>query len=182
MGLDNRICTDQCPSQEGDTGIIELQEEDEILAKAMLDYLYTGEYTIPTLQTLGNRECHHDGPEHSSSIESCYLAPFGFAIAMYALGDKYDIAGLRTSSSAHLKDMLDCEDMLSLDAYIDVWESAYQNSHGRDELRELIARHIDGKLIKYVSNMGRMPGFLDFLDRVPELSSVLLKKVLRRFR
>ena len=101
---------------------------------------------------------------------------------MYALGDKYDIAGLRTSSSARLKDMLDSTD-LSLDAYIDVWESAYESSHGRDELREVIARHIDGKLIKYAgSSMGRAPGFLEFLDRVPELSSVLLKNILRRSR
>ena len=100
---------------------------------------------------------------------------------MYALGDKYDIAGLRTSSSAHLKEMLDSTD-LSLDAYIDVWESAYQSSHGKDELREVITSNIDGKLMKYVSTMSRAPGFLEFLDRVPELSSALLKNVLRRFR
>ena len=147
----------------------------------MLDYLYTGEYIMPTLQTLGNRECNHDGPKHASGIETCYLYPFGFSISMYALGDKYDIAGLRTSSSAHLKEMLDSTD-LSLDAYIDVWESAYQSSHGKDELREVITRHIDGKLMRYVSSMGRAPGFLDFLDRVPELSSALLQHVLRRFR
>ena len=77
--------------------------------------------------------------------------------------------------------MLDSAD-LSLDAYIDVWESAYQISHGKDELREVITKHIDGILMKYVSSMGREPGFLEFLDRVPELSSVLLKHVLRRFR
>ena len=176
------ICTDQSPAQEGETGVIELQEEDEILAKAMLDYLYTGEYKTPCLQNVESRQCHHDDPNHSSSIETCYLAPFGFAISMYALGDKYDIPGLRTSSSAHLKDMLDSTN-LSLDAYIDVWESAYENSHGKDELRDVIVKHIDGKLMKYAgSSMGRAPGFPEFLDRVPELSSVLLKNVLRRSR
>lgn len=87
--------------QEDDTGIITLQEEDENLVQAMIDYLYNHKFTTTTIADISDRAgntCSHGGNDHSCLDQTCYMWPCGFAIAMHAMGDKYDIPGLRIYS------------------------------------------------------------------------------------
>ena len=83
----------------------------------MLDYLYTTKYTAPTPSDPDLFCCRHDEAPHSFDNTACYLWPYGLSVAMYSLGDMYDIPGLRRYSCVRL------QKLFNLNPYLD-WTDA----------------------------------------------------------
>ena len=172
--------------QEGDTGIINLQDEDETLVQVMIDYLYTEELTIIKSAKFSEKKgktCGHGGNDHSCTDQTCCLWPFGFPIAMYAMGDKYDVPGLRKYSHAYLRKVYDVTTTDSWADDVKIFEFAYQQSHKHDELRSwLIEKTCEGFYQRLGGHfVDQVPEFWPFLERSPELVIPLLKDSLQYY-
>ena len=163
-----------------------LEEKNQEHVITMLIYLYTAEYTIPDLNNLQNeferqRKCDHYKVILSCLNSKCYLYPYGFAVSMFSLGDKYSIPGLKAYSATRLQELFDLNALKDWQHDMTVWEFVYQHSRPTDELRKLLIAHISKELM---GPRGRglrwAPGLDDFIDHVPEMAGALLKGCLKR--
>ena len=150
----------------------------------MIEYFYTGSYTINNIPELKNdvdrSRCDHekDDAEHSCLNPTCFLWPFGFSILMWALGDKYDIAGLMMYSCKRLDELNDLDKVRKWDHQFDIWETAYQKSRAECSLRKTLIQQVCTAAL-FDNKMGRELrldcGFHSFLERFPELAVELYK-------
>ena len=94
--------------KEGNSGVIELGEENEIHIQAMLEFLYAFNYDRAEKEGHSGKKCrsHTDTEAHVPGAPGCVLWPFGLSVAMYRIGDQYDIATLRNYASSRAHFML----------------------------------------------------------------------------
>ena len=151
----------------------------------MVDYLYTNTLTIkshtsPQAEKVQKvQKCDQHGSEHSCTNQACRLWPCGFAIAMYALGDKYNIPGLRIGALEYLQIAYDLCVTDSWAEDIKIFELAYQQSRCSDDLRSwLTAQIYRGFTLGLTCHLHEYPGFYPFIERSPELTAPLLKYTL----
>ena len=162
--------------QEGDTGLVDLQEDTEELVRSMIGYLYTMNFAVDHLDNIKDERSHnctHKRGFHSYNNDTCFLAPYAFIVDMYTLGDKYDIPGLRAKACAHLKELFDLDPLRDWEHEIAVWEYTYQHSRKTDELRALLVNKITTDFVQHL--LGESERFYPFVLRCPELTDALLK-------
>ena len=144
----------------------------------MVEYLYTAKYTDEYDGLNESLQCKHpEDTNCSCGDKRCYLRSYGIAISLYAMGDKYLIPGLMTCSSAYIEKMFSEVALESWNHDIEVWTLAYTHSRKSDELRAIVLKTIRDEISK--SDIVDFSGFLDFLEKVPELTCALLKTTLR---
>ena len=153
----------------------------------MIDYLYTEQLTITTMEKFSRKEegkCYHDSIDHSCMDQTCYLWPCGFAIAVYAMGDKYDVPGLRVCSCEFLRRAYDDTVTDSWADDVKIFEFAYQQSNKQDELRSWLVEKICDGFDSTVSGslLYDVPGFYPFIDQSPELAVPLLRHSLKYYK
>lgn len=142
----------------------------------MVEYLYTTKYT-DEYDGLEILPCKHPKDTNCSCEDKrCYLRPYGIAISLYAMGDKYVIPGLMTCSSAYIQKMFSETDR-TCNHDIEVWTLAYTHSRKSDELRAILLEKICDEISN--SHIEIFSDFLEFLEEVPELTCALLKITLR---
>ena len=149
----------------------------------MIEYFYKGSYTLNRIPEFENdtdrSRCDHekDTQEHSCLDPTCFLWPFGFTILMWALGDKYDITGLRAYSCNKLDSLNDLDKVRKWIHQFDVWETAYQKSRSDCSLRETLIKQVCHAA--FDDKLGRQLRldceFHSFLERCPELAVELYK-------
>ena len=149
----------------------------------MLEYLYTTKYTgtYHRLVNHGSFDCGHPGDDTNCSCadEECYLRAYGIAISLYAMGDKYDVPGLMTCSCAYIQEMLSGVSKLRDWTHdFEVWTLAYTHSRKSDELRAVLLKLVCHGMSEEPA-MADVSGFLEFLERSPELALPLLKITLQ---
>ena len=153
----------------------------------MIDYLYTYKLTTATTTNFSRRGgrtfCGHGGNDHSCMDQTCYLWPFGFPIAMYAMGDKYDIPGLRKCSHTHLRKVYNETETDSWADNIKIFEFAYQQSPRKDELRSWLVEKICEGFDRRLGGLfvDQVPDFYPFIERSTELAVPLLKNSLKYY-
>ena len=143
----------------------------------MIEYLYTSKYTDEYDGLNESLPCKHPEDNCSCDNKRCYLRPYGIAISLYTMGDKYLIPGLMTCSSAYIQKMFSREWIDDWDYEIQVWTLAYAHSRKSDELRAVLLRRICHKISS--TDIVEFGGFLEFLEEVPELTCALLKITLQ---
>lgn len=146
----------------------------------MIEYLYTTKYSSPDVNNsimMGQKgRCDHtDDVKCSFNLNDCCLKPFGIAIAMHVLGDKYDIPGLRRHSCAHLDELFNCIQLWRWELDIAIWKMAYEHSRNSDDLRKLVLNRVHEAL----SGVDRDNSLYEttfglFLEQSPELFLPLL--------
>ena len=144
-----------------------------------MGYLYNTRYSILHYDNSGKTlRCSHR-EDHSINVELCYLWPFALVINMYALGDKYDVPGLKAYSCVRLQELFDLNAFTACEHEMEVWEFAYEKSRSTDELRELLFNQICKKLFgPRGASLRRHKSFHAFIDRVPEMAGALFKACL----
>lgn len=104
---------------------------------------------------------------------------------MWAMGDKYDIPGLRVCSRDNLRKAYEDLEIESWTEVIKIFEFAYQQSQKHDELRswlvEVICEGLKNLKIRghFVDDV---PGFYPFMEQSPELATSLLKDSVGYYR
>ena len=151
----------------------------------MIEYFYTAKYLDPDL----NRKifwarrgyCVHGAHVGCSfNLNDCCLKPFGTAIAMHTLGDKYDIPGLRKYSCAHLEELFRCIDLWHWGLDLAIWKMAYEHSRNSDDLRKLVLNRVHKALSgKLCDTLLGETAFGLFLEQSPELGVPLLRMELK---
>lgn len=168
--------------QEESTRVIKLEEEEERLVQAMIDYFYTTTYTVEIPEKYASSaKCPHE-EDHSCSDETCYLSSFGLVIGMYSLGDKYDVPGLRNLSCTRLRELFAGDVLGPWSSDVIVWKYAYQHSRKTDTLREVLNARICNELFSHQGWLLRKhPRFHAFIEEAPEVTAVLLKKTMEYY-
>ena len=121
---------------------------------------------------------------HSCENEKCYLATYGLIFDMYAMGDKFDISGLRQLCCDNFESHYGNYSFSSWEDEILIFKRAYQVSHGYDELRQRIIRQIgaviddDGNR----ANLEKAKNFDSFIDECPEIMGPLFREWLKAVR
>ena len=147
----------------------------------MIEYLYTTKYLSPDLNdsimmSQRGRCDHKDDVKCSFNLNDCCLKPFGIAIAMHVLGDKYDIPGLRKHSCAHLDELSNCIHLWRWEQDITIWRMAYEHSRNSDDLRKLLLNRIHEALSgECRDSLLYETAFGLFLEQSPELGVPLLR-------
>ncbi|KAG6986521.1 multicopper oxidase abr1 [Physcia stellaris] len=148
------------------TSTIELHEETDYLVQAMIQFLYTTRCQISNYEERKRGHCDHpEGEAHSCNDPSCHRWIYGFDIALYTMGDKYDIPGLRIYACLRLRVDLDYpyaylkekDWTLSLD----VLQALYETSRTNDEFRKILVGEIEDSFM--TSNLRCRPEFYEFL-------------------
>lgn len=138
----------------------------------MIQFLYTTRCQISNYEERKRGHCDHPEEEaHSCNDPSCHRWIYGFDIALYTMGDKYDIPGLRIYASLRLRVDLDYpyaylkekDWALSLD----VLQALYETSRTNDEFRKILVGEIEDSFM--TSNLRCRPEFYEFLVTAPDL-------------
>ena len=151
----------------------------------MIEYFYTAKYLDPDLNSkivMAREECcdHAADVECSFNLNDCCLQPFGIAIAMHVLADKYMIPGLKKHSCAHLEGLFSRIELWRWELDVAVWKMAYEHSRNSDDLRKLVLNRVHEAL----SRVNRDSSLYEttfglFLEQSPELFVPLLKMELK---
>lgn len=148
----------------------------------MLEYLYTTNYTDAYGGLNKFSSCKHPNDSDCSfADEKCCLRPYGIAIALYAMGDKYIIPGLMTFASISIQKMLKCVGLRGWKQEFEVWTLMYKHSRASDELREILLARMHEEVSENRAIVG-IPGFLEFLKHSPELLFPLLTEIFKPAR
>ena len=148
----------------------------------MIEYLYTAKYVCPHLEIIMSQlgYCDHPDLVCSFNLSNCSLKPFGIAIALHTLGDKYDIPGLRNHSCAYLEGLFKRIIFDDWEQDVTVWKMAYEHSRHSDGLRKVVFNRIRAGLCgKGRSDLLNDPDFKVFLQQSPELGVPLLIEELK---
>lgn len=140
---------------------------------------------IPEFENDADRsKCDHEeeNPDHSCLEPTCFLWPFGFTILMWALGDKYDIPGLRKYSCDKLDELNDLDKVRKWGDQFDVWETAYEKSRADCSLRTTVIKQVCTAAFddRFGKDLRRECQFHSFLERCPELAVELYKEAFDR--
>lgn len=162
--------------QEDKTSTIELHEETDYLVQAMIQFLYTARCQMNNYQVRSRGHCDHSEEEaHSYSNPACHRWIYGFDLAIYNMGDKYDIPGLRVYACFRLREDLDYpyaylkEKDWSLT--LDIMEALYDTSHTNEELWRILIGEIEDAFM--VSHLSCRSEFYVFLLRAPDVADHL---------
>ena len=177
-----RLPTNEQSIQEGNTGIIELKE-DEVHVEAMIEYLYTFNYKEAE-NALG-RDCDDNGESHAHSFKDpeCVLRVFALHIAMHVLGDKYDINSLRVYACSRLKTYLCHEFSIAYETDMMIMDHAYHHSRQSDELRKLIIEYIVEQVNRERAGLGAIStakNFYSIINEMPDVSEALIRCLMDR--
>lgn len=161
--------------QEGITRIVELEEEDEIHIRAMIEYLYTSEY-LQTERDATHVCTHGDDVEHSLVDTSCRLWLFGVSVMMHVLADKYGVDHLSQYACARLDHQLRGF-WTSLHYYLDliIIKFAYHHSQPNDQLREAITQYVIDHIKDLAVDRNDRSSFFETMKELPDLSEALLR-------
>ena len=178
-----RLPTDGLRIQEGDTGVIELKEDDELHVEAMIEYLYTFNYD--EAEPASDEDCVNDeNHAHSFDDPRCALRIFALQIAMYVLGDKYDVNSLMLYACSRLRTHLHSELDMTYEIIMMVMDHAYHHSRLGDELRKVVIEYI----VEYI-NRERSDGgggistaenFYSVINGMPDVSEALIRGSMAR--
>ena len=108
--------------------MVVLHEEHEELVQAMIEYFYTTRYLDSDLDKSivmrQRKRCDHAADiKCSFNLKDCCLKPFGIAIALHTLGDKYDIPGLRKHSCTYLHELFRRITLWAWRLYVAIWQT-----------------------------------------------------------
>ena len=179
-----RLPTNEQSIQEGNTGNIELKEEDEVHMKAMIEYLYTFNYKEAENE-LG-RDCDDNDESHAHSFKDpeCVLRVFALHIAMHVLGDKYDINSLRVYACSRLKTYLRHEFSITHESDMMIMDHAYHHSRPSDELRQIVIEYIVEQVNREradgCNGISTAKNFYSIINEMPDVSEALIRCLMDR--
>ncbi|KAG9228015.1 hypothetical protein BJ875DRAFT_436043 [Amylocarpus encephaloides] len=139
---------------EGESGEIDLEEDDPIYVRKMLEFCYKQEYTLGL------------GEVGSALISHTHL---------YILGDKYDITPLREHAKANYEEILESTKTQDSKYFLESIETLYEfTCRSDDELRCIAKTVICNRLTEFIM----MDSWRDLSDRI---ANDILAWVARRY-